>query len=39
MKESYKSVFEMFLLYDKHLHNNGKTTGYKTEFIKLYYVE
>lgn len=39
MKESYKNVFEMFLVYDKQLYYNGKTTGYELEFIKLYYVE
>jgi len=39
MKESNKSIFEMFFLYDKQLHDNGKTTGYELEFIKLSYVE
>lgn len=39
MKASYKSIFEMFLLYDKQFFYNGKTTGCELEFIKLYYVE
>jgi len=39
MKENDKSVFQMFPLYDKQLHYNGKTTGYELEFMKLYYVE